>query len=330
MAELIPGTNYERVYVNGAWIITQTGSQADTDTLEFGPEFVTGGGTTIAIPTGAIVATGYVPVVDVPAVPVDITIPTGAIVATGYVPVVIADNSIVVQIPVGAIVATGYSPIVSMTGHVLIDIPAGGITAAGYEPTVEATEDIDVAIPTASITATGYVLTVFNGAVAPIVITPDVGSLTFEGYNPAIDIQACPPATCCSGSNGWVCAALPTEDITVGNITLDTPILDDTVQFNLTWSGGETGGTVYFYIRETAATSVCDTKDVLVSDGAVDLGNGMVDGAVYSVMYRVLTADNRCSAWGYVRVLFSGSTVSLIIDSTDAMVDLDGSFIIDG
>jgi len=134
----------------------------------------------------------------------------------------------------------------------------------------------------------------------------------------------------CTGANGWACDELPTEDPLVTNISLDSPVVDDTTVFKLTWTAGEVGADVQFFLRLVGDVNLNEAVMVPVSDGAVDIGTGMVDGETYVLSFRTVTAGNLCSEWNRYRVLFTGLTLTLIVDGSDVILDDNSYFIIDG
>lgn len=149
------------------------------------PVFYTlaGGGTTVAVPAGALTLTGFAPTVtaggtastSVPAGAVTLTayaptvtaggtastsVPLGTVTLTGYAPTVTVGGAASIDVPLGTVALTGYAPTVTTGGQAQIDVPLGAVTLTGYVPTVTTTEHVYIAVPTAAMTLAAYVPTV--------------------------------------------------------------------------------------------------------------------------------------------------------------------------
>lgn len=142
-----------------------------------------GGGTTVAVPAGALTLTGYAPTVSFTAHQT-IAVPAGALTLTGFAPTVSTSASQTIAVPAASLTLTGFAPTVAATANQSISVPAGSLTLTGYAPTVYTTAVTTIAVPAGTLTLTGYAPTVSYTTHAYIGVP--AGALTLTGYAPTV------------------------------------------------------------------------------------------------------------------------------------------------
>jgi len=141
------------------------------------------GGTTVAVPAGALTLTGYAPTVSFTAHQT-IAVPAGALTLTGFAPTVSTSASQTIAVPAASLTLTGFAPTVAATANQSISVPAGSLTLTGYAPTVYTTAVTTIAVPAGTLTLTGYAPTVSYTTHAYIGVP--AGALTLTGYAPTV------------------------------------------------------------------------------------------------------------------------------------------------
>ncbi len=141
------------------------------------------GGTTVAVPAGALTLTGYAPTVSFTAHQT-IAVPAGALTLTGFAPTVSTSAAQTIAVPAASLTLTGFAPTVAATANQSISVPAGSLTLTGYAPTVYTTAVTTIAVPAGTLTLTGYAPTVSYTTHAYIGVP--AGALTLTGYAPTV------------------------------------------------------------------------------------------------------------------------------------------------
>lgn len=142
-----------------------------------------GGGTTVAVPAGAITLTGFAPTVAFTAHQT-IAVPKGALVLSAFAPTVSTSAAQTIAVPLASLTLTGFAPTVAATAHQTISVPAASLTLTAYAPTVYTTAVTSIAVPKGTLTLTGYAPTINYTTNATIGVP--VGSLTLTGYAPTV------------------------------------------------------------------------------------------------------------------------------------------------
>lgn len=145
------------------------------------PTVVTTANQTIAVPAGALALNGQTPTV---LTPQTIAVPAGALSLTGLAPTVFADASQYIQVPAGALSLTGQTPTVVATANQTITVPAGALSLTGQIPTVVASNNKTIAVPAGALSLTALLPSVLTGANQTIVVP--TGALSLSPYAPSI------------------------------------------------------------------------------------------------------------------------------------------------
>lgn len=141
------------------------------------------GGTTIAVPKGAITVTGNAPTV-VATANQSISVPKGAIVLTGFAPTVNAGASQTIAVPKGALTLTGLAPLVAVGGNQSVAVPKGAIALTGYAPTIQNGANRIIDVPAGGLSLTGLAPTILTSGHAYISVPK--GALTLTGRAPTV------------------------------------------------------------------------------------------------------------------------------------------------
>lgn len=170
-------------------------------------EYASGGGNTVAVPSGSLTLSGLTPTVvstanqtvSVPAGSValsgfaptvtatdhqTIAVPAGSLSLTGFAPSVSVSAANSIQVPVGTLSLTAFAPTIAVSGNQTVSVPAGVLTATGLAPTVISSDHKTVAVPSGALTVTANAPTV--NVSADQVIQIPAGSLSLSGYAPSV------------------------------------------------------------------------------------------------------------------------------------------------
>lgn len=142
-----------------------------------------GGGTTVAVPAGAITLTGFAPTVAFTAHQT-IAVPKGALVLSAFAPTVSTSAAQTIAVPLASLTLTGFAPTVAATAHQTISVPAASLTLTAYAPTVYTTAVTSIAVPKGTLTLAGYAPTINYTTNATIGVP--AGALTLTGYAPTV------------------------------------------------------------------------------------------------------------------------------------------------
>ena len=142
-----------------------------------------GGGTTIEVPSGAVLYTGQIPTVTATANQ-SVEIPAGALLYTGQVPTIFASDFQSVEIPAGSVVYTGQIPTVIAAANKSVEVPAGSVIYTGQTPTVIATANQSIEVPAGAVLYTGQVPTVAANNNKAVEVP--AGAVLYTGQTPTI------------------------------------------------------------------------------------------------------------------------------------------------
>lgn len=164
------------------------------------------GGTTVAVPAGALTLTGYAPTVTAGGT-ASTSVPAGAVTLTAYAPTVTAGGTASTSVPLGTVTLTGYAPTVTVGGAASIDVPLGTVALTGYAPTVTTGGQAQIDVPLGTVTLTGYVPTVTT--TEHVYIAVPTAAMTLAAYAPTVTTSGTPDTwTPVSASTGtWTPAS---------------------------------------------------------------------------------------------------------------------------